>query len=198
MDRFKEQLSNQLSFLERSCSSFDSGYQNEAIRMSVILRILFHDTKNTTSLLAHLNSKDINIISTCTGTPIPPEQVSTYLGLIQVHGDGLKPKLGFTPRIRNLSLDAWWNQVILIPAKGSIFSRKVLILNMADKDGGAHVDAKLTTSYESIINSGWTFTHVDNIGNVITGPVKNFHYISIRQISYEVLNSTDITKILSE
>ncbi|MGO6883290.1 hypothetical protein ACC702_31980 [Rhizobium ruizarguesonis] len=51
------QLKRQIGYLERSCGDFDRGDHDEAIRIAVTLRVLLHDTNNSTSLLTHLGIK---------------------------------------------------------------------------------------------------------------------------------------------
>ena len=66
---FKEYLRMHLSFLANSAAAFDRGEMDEAIRMAVSIRVLFHDTGRSTSLLMQLGAKDIFLTSTC--APIP-------------------------------------------------------------------------------------------------------------------------------
>ena len=54
---FNEQLETQVSFLRRSVNAFDEGYNDEALRLAVTLRVLFHDTKQSVSLLRYLKKK---------------------------------------------------------------------------------------------------------------------------------------------
>lgn len=60
----QEHLRRQIRFLEHSCSSYDAGFFDEAIRIATVLRVLFHQTQRSTSLMTHLNAQDIHIIST--------------------------------------------------------------------------------------------------------------------------------------
>ena len=63
--RFRQRLRQQLSFIENSCAAYDSGETEEAIRVATCLRVLFHQTRNSTSLLTHLNATDVELFSTC-------------------------------------------------------------------------------------------------------------------------------------
>src|SRR6266545_3514326 len=47
----RSQLQRQLGFLKRSCEDFDAGQHDEGLRIAVSLRVLFHDTSASTSLL---------------------------------------------------------------------------------------------------------------------------------------------------
>jgi len=55
---FEKKLDQQLKFLKASISAFDQGDEDEAIRIATILRVLFHDTRNSESLLKHLLLKN--------------------------------------------------------------------------------------------------------------------------------------------
>lgn len=57
VDRFRRLLSSHVGFLKRSCWLFDQGHEDEALRIATSLRVLFHDTDASTSLLTHLGMK---------------------------------------------------------------------------------------------------------------------------------------------
>jgi hypothetical protein len=62
---FDQQLKRQTTFLHRSCKIFDDGEYDEAIRLAVTLRVLLHQTKQSTSLLDHMGIKHrLNFIDT--------------------------------------------------------------------------------------------------------------------------------------
>ena len=62
---FPAQLQRQIGFLKRSCLTYDSGHQEEALRIAVSLRVPFHDTKSSVSLLTHLGVKALaRVLST--------------------------------------------------------------------------------------------------------------------------------------
>jgi hypothetical protein len=55
---FELQLDRQLGFLRRSCAAFDGGAFDEAVRIALTIRVLVHDTKQSTSLLTHLGIRN--------------------------------------------------------------------------------------------------------------------------------------------
>jgi hypothetical protein len=61
---FSKQLVRQLGFLQRSCADYDEGHTDESVRIATIIRVLIHDTRNSTSLLKHLSALSINLSST--------------------------------------------------------------------------------------------------------------------------------------
>jgi len=63
----RQHLDDQLGFLEQSSASFDRGYEGEAKRLAVSIRVLLHDKGQSKSLLGQLGLKDIFYWDTSTG-----------------------------------------------------------------------------------------------------------------------------------
>lgn len=193
-DDLLNHLIEQVAFLKTSSSSFDNGFEGEAKRLATIIRILIHDTDNSTSLLKQLNKKDILFYDsavpfipdipnrTCSQTPcLTSIRMSAKDGVSYIAplDDREMTKIDFTK---------WWEgNIILVDTEGNRFNRKELVTNTADCDGGAHVDPKLKRSYANI--------SIDNkIGLKAYGKgKKDFQNRlvspSIRQISHEVLRT---------
>lgn len=51
---FEQQLDRQMGYLRRSCAAFDAGEFDEAVRIALTIRVLVHNTSQSTSLLTHL------------------------------------------------------------------------------------------------------------------------------------------------
>jgi hypothetical protein len=51
---------------------------------------------------------------------------------------------------RPLPFSEWWQEPVLKMAAGPTFSRMTLVQNVADTDGGAHVDPDLEEAYQSL------------------------------------------------
>jgi hypothetical protein len=80
----------------------------------------------------------------------------------------------------------WWNDEVVRDRKGNTLSRKQLVLNVANTDGGAHVDEKLDAVYLAFSRKNaleWKFRVGRDDWQAIPGP----HLPSIRQIAHEVL-----------
>lgn len=80
----------------------------------------------------------------------------------------------------------WWNDPVIRDTDGRTFSRKDLVLDVANTDGGAHVDPQLEERYMSFSrrNSlGWRFLMGGGDWNGIPKP----HLPCLRQISHEAL-----------
>ncbi len=194
-----DHLNKQVSFLSRSCDAYDQKFEDEACRIAVAIRVLAHDTKNSTSILNHLKLKNKIDFWDSADPIIPNNLVSSpalvYLQMKVENGvaqNTYEPKLENSPSGLNGSWQGfqhWWpSQVVLKDKNKKEFSRKDLILNLSNKDGGAHVDQKLTPDFAKLLklnSTGWQkmengkFSDFDN----------NCVYASVRQIGYEVLKS---------
>jgi len=197
--RYTEHFKNQLRFINLSCQSFDNGFLEESIRLCVCIRVLFYNTRNSTSLINHLGKENINLISSCGDSRNEDLENATFLeSLIMIEGGiGLRPLLNDGPPCcyKEISFSDWWNQIILITPDQDRFTRKSLILSLANKDGGAHVDENLDSDYERLKEGYWLFLNEID-GDVITKKFANPHYLHVRQIGWEILNSPEILSLI--
>ena len=69
-------------------------------------------------------------------------------------------------------------------------TRKDVVLTAADRDGGAHVDSRLTPEYERLAADGALGSLVRS--DSVEIPITNGHLMALRQIGYEVLHSPDL------
>lgn len=101
----------------------------------------------------------------------------------------------YTPLIDNpqrtflFDFEDWWNEIIFDDLT-SKFSRKDIILFVANQDGGAHVDSDLSSSFAELTkhNSlGWS----NGMGNA---PDNNPAYQAIRAIASELIITLDIDR----
>ena len=91
------------------------------------------------------------------------------------------------PKVSKL-MDDWWNEIIF-DDKQNVFTRKDIVLFVANNDGGAHVDPELKESFALLTkyNSlGFTNTY----GN---SPLSNPIYQAVRVIAEEFLLSVTIS-----
>lgn len=197
---FKEQLRKQIDFLRTSCDLYDAGKKDEAIRIANALRIIFHDTRSSTSLLKHLNAGAIRLLSTCEDIRANAQFWAnlTDIELDPAHGRAeFRPKLATDRSKRPVGRYRWWSDEIIyliVPHKIKL-NRRDLVLGAANKDGGAHVDQHLAPDYEAILEgAGWMMTTYENevVRNI---PFKYGHLAALRQIGYEVLDSPDIVRL---
>jgi hypothetical protein len=182
-----EHLNDHLQFLISSSDAFDAGTSGEAKRLATSLRVLFHDTSRSRSLLGQLRRLGGKFIS----TTVPPTagNLSTHGGLmitaISEAESSYYAPLDAGWIVRWLPFDDWWNEVVFIDDQKAELTRKTLVLAVANKDGGAHVDPKLDEVYARLSrhNSlGWV--HIPG-KKVIQNPER----AAIRQISHEALRT---------
>jgi hypothetical protein len=147
-------LREQLSFIIKSCKDYDSGDHSEAKRIATSIRVLLHDTQNSKSLFTQLRLKKIGFLNTA--ALIVDGEKNAVLGLLQTKitvNEDLTlsgqhhPLLSFRPdgwpRARKRFFPEWWNQTVLTDTQGRKFTRRTLVMSVANTDGGAHVDPNL-------------------------------------------------------
>jgi tetratricopeptide (TPR) repeat protein len=194
---YKKQLKRQLGFLKRSCEIFDHGNEDEAIRIAVTLRTLFRDTQNSTSLMKLLGQTDlVQLLSTIETEEDEPRlkqiDIKEFVP-VMLTSDGKKPYLDASNKNRELFLDNWLNEKILI-LNGERFSREDIIITAANKDGGTHVPKKLNQKAKLLKKSIGEYTIFENKRR-ITNELNNHHFFILRQLAYEVLNSRKLYEL---
>ena len=207
-DDLLELFEEQIEFLGRSNELFDQGYTSEAKRLAVPLRVLFHNTSTSRALINQLDLQDKLTWVDTAGLP-DPRNLLPHTGLFQMgisieNGKG-KPVLRAPlsdrppalmrttggpslPRGSRIDFEAWWNNSVMRDSEGTEFSRRIFVLDLCNKEGGAHVDPVSPAGYTNLATGNsmpWTFRE----GNGPEGPLSNPVFYSMRQISHEVLES---------
>lgn len=189
----KNQFKAQIRFLEKSCQEYDNGDLDEAKRIAIGLRILFHDTRNSKSLLSQLNIPN-DLFLSATGLYTPSNLLPSYsLCDIEIHNNEIRflPKLtDINGRVFYLLKQDWWNEIVF-DDKNSFLSRSDIVLNVANTDGGAHVDPILKNIYADIAHKHSLTRNIFFNGDKIK-PRNNPAYAAIRQIGHEVLTSMNL------
>lgn len=143
-------LRDQLDFLDASCSGFDAGHENEAKRLAGHVRIICHQTDNSTSLLRHLGVDGTiemrdSVPLYMYGVGFPPGSIALGSGLSTVQLSETTashvPRMARDP-LPNAGrpLADWWTLPVIFTMHGQRPSRKQIVLWLANKSGGAHVD----------------------------------------------------------
>lgn len=208
---YLNQLHEQVSLLIDACHNYDLGKFYQAKAMSSVIRTIVKDPENprpnnkTISLLTRLNKKDVMKFYN-TGFEVKDPIISINLvGIVSVPS---KPpaKVGQTDNIylpllntsqqidiKWLSFNDWWKSKIIVYKSEDLnieFSRKSMVLTMAENDGGSHIDSiedidinylDLATATKSLL------MHVDKNG--LEFPIINIHFALVRQISHELIIS---------
>ncbi len=193
-------LAEQLQFLTSSASSFDQGQLSESKRVALVIRVLVHDTGNSHSLLAQLNIKDG--LAWADSAPVidrDPNTVARSPGLttMGMGANGMIFRARYSEQIeqstttRYVPFVDWWERPVIVDANGAEFSRRDLVLALANKDGGAHID-RLNEAIHAFVHSnsaGFVSTSVPVIPGMPTEsiPIPTPIYASVRTIAEELL-----------
>jgi hypothetical protein len=189
---FRTYLARQLSFLDRSAAAYDRGDRDEAYRIAVAIRVLLHDTRRSTSILKHLNAKDVPLLSTVMAGP-RNALFFDGMNLLTISPGKIvgSPKLGQGPIRRMVSVDDWWNEPIFTISRTET-SRKDVVLGAANKDGGAHVDHALDADYERLREG----LYLPSSNGAVDIPEPQL--VSLRQMAFEILNSPALRDLVND
>lgn len=210
LSNLNEALEQQLSFLQNSCKLFDSGEEHEAIRIAAIIRILVHDTAKSKSLFSQLSLKEhINFIDSA--SPFGPVAIGDLHEGRQVFAvSGMPGLFAISPTRQGVRLvpqlqmglyakgqtdfNDWWNKECIPGNEAVRHSRKWLIIQMANKEGGAHVDPEISKGYSHLKVSDMGMTvHANGVEGFINSPAN----VSVRQIAWEIFESLKNSGIVS-
>ena len=165
----REKLEEQRHLLDKSIREFASGDLAEGVRLAIALRVLVHVTGSSKPLLGQLNRNylELKILDskpTQEGSAPPGTQKVVAMAVpisvkLTEKGVFLDPDLNVEAYATSI-VGKWWTRPSLIlPGLGG-FSRREIVLGLADKEGGAHVDVNLSPRYRQLLDSkqlqmGW-------------------------------------------
>jgi hypothetical protein len=190
----REMLARQLGFLERSCALYDAGYADEALRIAVTLRVLFHDTASSISLLTQLGIRQsCRVLSTFkpgySEDPITGVMTSTIPLMLDLKDGRRMAPLGDTDRKDFIPAPEWWEEVVM--SMSHRMGRRDIVLSASNQDGGAHVDPSPNQKTRGLREGVGRLTIIKD-GKPLVIELRDQHFMLIRQICYEVLNSPEI------
>ena len=193
--RFATKLQEQLQFIQRSAEAFDHGAEEEALRIATSLRVIFHQTTSSTSLITHLGFGDKKLLSSSRGHGDWRDYLAHEINLNSPMPIRMKPILG--DKFHELSIEDWWRSETVFVHAGTNHSRRKIVLSAANKDGGAHVDSDLEQYYEFLCGGQYSFGITGNLEYDGPAPFpqgvtifpKNAHFALIRQFAHEILSS---------
>lgn len=187
----ERELREQLVLLQHACSSFDSGLEAIGKHIALSLRVLLHHHRNSQALLEQLGLRDgyffdsagalnpKNLLPECNLVMFQVSPAGArYLPLVAAGEPSVKPRL--------VSFAIWWNEPVLKDGKGRFFNRRELVCNIADSDGGAHVDPELDEAYMDLSRGnslGWVFDNGASAEPLAGRP----ELACMRQVAHELL-----------
>lgn len=197
-------LNVQIGLLRNYAKMFDSGVTDMALPMATQVRVLVHQTQRSISLLNQLDlEKNFKIWHSPNSSFSPNNLIPSWdLLLMSVGAEGssympLGSKGIFNKRRDSsgnvilevfLPVELWWQQIVF-SQQAEYISRRDIVLFIANKDGGSHVD-----EYKWPIDDfkeSKLLGFFDQNGNYPNG---NPLYSAMRQIVEELLVSFEVFK----
>ncbi|XKH56411.1 hypothetical protein LG293_14760 [Citricoccus nitrophenolicus] len=150
-----DQLEDQMSFLVASTRLYKAGSIAEAKRLATTIRVLVHDTASSRSLLGQMDVKD-KLLWISSGSVDPANLIATFnLAFFNTELGAFVPLAAdFIQKVGSLvDFETWWAEPVMKDVTGDKFSRKEIVLALANKEGGAHVD-KLQRRMRALAREG--------------------------------------------
>lgn len=206
-DELIQKLEEQITLLQLSAENFDKGFKATTLNMATSIRVLFHDTTSSVSLIKLLC--DIDGIDKDSFKMITTKEQNTQEYTLSIFGDGLcgiscsKQGLSHFPFLSDavqtkVPFSAWWDEFVIKNVRNGFgspvwMSRRELIILHANKEGGAHVDKNKNIKISEIGTQeavGWRGYTVNSNGTLIESScIVDQKRATIRQVCYEVLVS---------
>ena len=117
------------------------------------------------------------------GPPGAPKATGTFVPRVNLDGGGAPHE------DREVAFRQWWASTVIRDADDRRFSRGDLILAMANREGGAHVDPTLDEAYAKLARMNSMAWRVESATGAVTPPENTPVAPSIRQMAHEVLGS---------
>jgi hypothetical protein len=195
-ERLLKKFFEQLQFIQRSCEIYDKGFEDEAIRIATSLRVIFHNTGASISLIHRLKFTGKKMLSSSKGYGDIRDYLSWVIKLNSPEPVKTIPIKG--DQFREISIDEWWNKENVTFHKNKRYPRRKVILNAVNKDGGAHID-ELDEFYEALsmgleglsITGDLTYDGDSPFQQGVKQSSKNNHLALIRQFAHEFLVSVN-------
>lgn len=198
---FMRHLYEQLQFLRASAIAFDSGLTAEARRLAVVIYTLLIDTAKITSLVTHLGWPDLKMIDS--GSMVRKFQEFVRADIARSGGNPANLVMMSSPlthytnsppsqaislgegfeKLDRVPVMQWLEQAAIYSQSGPI-TRKGLVCFLRHKDGGAHIDGKVTQGFYGVVREGAADFSVQVNGADIE--ITNTAALAMRQIAFEV------------
>lgn len=193
---FRDELHNHILSLELLCNQYDEGHYFLAPLIAVVLRtLLFSKGGKNSSLIEKSRVEAMGFVSSIAEKYWPNSKVvlSPYMPMMKMH---VKDGVGSYESINSgkniiysllLPFDTWWHQIALDDRRGGCYSRRDIVLTIADKFG-AHSDSEVEKNFVdlSFKNSlGFQYRTNGDLHDFKGNPT----YESLRQTAQEVIAS---------
>ncbi len=200
-EELKKELDSQFKLLKVLTEQYDKGDVIIGKSIATSIRVLVHDTDDSRSLLGQLNFKNRKFFDTACPDifPVPGkiQRIGSFCGLVSIGSVNNEqtyiPYLDEAPvkKFGFVNFDEFWNRIIFIDNNKNSFTRKEIVLAIANQDGGAHVDPKIEKKYKELSREnslGWKASLDGKIWNDSCGS----ELAAVRQIAHELLRTFEI------
>jgi hypothetical protein len=152
-------LREQMDFLRTSLRAFYEGRFAESVRIATIIRVLVYESGKCKPLLTQVQSNGLDLqIKEHVGEAKHDEEemFSFVLGIRMGPGPTLAPAVDLDSSHRTMSsVGAWWGRTVFSfrsqLGRQLIYPRKKVVLTLANKEGGAHVDPDEDPDYVRLL-----------------------------------------------
>ncbi|CAI8805975.1 Imm63 domain-containing protein [Pseudomonas sp. IT-P100] len=192
-----QHLKRQIIFLRNSVAAYDQGSHEEALRIAVVIRVLFYDTRSCTSLLKHMGRKDtLQLVTTAKDLPPnfprPLEFGELLSGMVFGETIHYAPISAGSP---TLACPDWWSQPVLI-RDDAPYTRGDVVRAAAHKDGGAHVDEP-DVHLKALREGFWMKEWRDARGLKVRESIGDTHFRMLRRFADELLHSPNLLALIT-
>jgi hypothetical protein len=150
-------LGEQMQFLRTSLRAFYEGDFAESVRIATIIRVLVHETGASKALLkqAQPNGLELPILELVSETEADEEEIFSFALGVRM-GPTLAPAVDLGSSHYTLSsVGRWWNGTAFKfrseLGRQLIYTRKKVVLILANTEGGAHVDPNEDADYVRLL-----------------------------------------------
>ena len=193
---FLSRFEDQRHLLRTAINGMGSGDIIQALHVATSIRLLVHEGNNK-PLLKHLNNNylELPILDRVNEPPQdggPGIRAVTFYCPVSAKFSAPEGALSLITDLepsvyRTTTLGAWWeNACMVLPGIGAVYRRE-LILGLANKEGGAHVDAEISAKYQRLLESKFFSA---KINDKILGPV-NLSRMVAGKAGVELLDCLD-------
>lgn len=193
-DELKLEFKRQIKLLKDYAEKYDNGENHYATEMAVKLRLMLHETGKSKSLVGQLLLRDRKFYDTGANFNLLQPGIFFMSGISSLTypsiPNGMMPFLdGVIPgRDGYVDFSSYWNRVVMIDNDGTSFTRAEIIGNIANQDGGAHVDPGIDKKHYELSRHNTIGIELVSDDNT-TKPVNRPDFPVIRQITHEILKT---------
>jgi len=149
-------LREQMGFLRTSLRSFYEGDFAESVRIATTIRVLVHETGRSKPLLVQAMPSGLELpILDHAREKAEHEQILGFAVSVRL-GSTLAPAVDLgSSHYSSSSVGAWWNRTVFtFPSQFAtqlVYRRKQVVLILANKEGGAHLDENEDPDYRRLM-----------------------------------------------